>query len=248
MSFLSEEAINKLKEGYITNYPFGFKVIDNFIQKDKFDKIRESADNLQNTNYTSAFMYKKEEHNKIAFTSNLGQEIDKILDYLLSNEFIELLEKCTGIQDLLRNDRTLIGAGVHRIFKDGYLHTHTDFNGYYSEKYRCYLDRRINLILYLNEDWKDEYGGQLLLSDRENKKIVYSINPIANRCAIFNTTKDSLHGHPYPLNCPSNRVRQSIAVYYYTRRVGEKDFEGGDNRDTTWYDISDYNKSEIIKM
>jgi hypothetical protein len=33
---------------------------------------------------------------------------------------------------------------------------------------------------------------------------------------IFSTTDFSYHGHPEPLNCPDNRSRRSLALYYYT--------------------------------
>ncbi len=101
-----------------------------------------------------------------------------------------------------------VGAQVSgRIVK-----VHVDFN-----KHGPYqLDRRLNLLLYLNKDWKEEYGGHLQLWDKEMKNCEQKILPIFNRVALFSTTETSWHGHPDPLTCPEGWSRKSLALYYYT--------------------------------
>ena len=74
----------------------------------------------------------------------------------------------------------------------------------------------MNVIIYLNNDWPDDYGGHLELWSRDMKAKVRSVAPIMNRCVIFNTDADSYHGHPDPLTSPSGVFRRSIALYYYT--------------------------------
>jgi hypothetical protein len=78
------------------------------------------------------------------------------------------------------------------------------------------LERRINVLIYLNRDWKDEYGSQLELWDEGMKHCVKSYVPLFNRCAIFNTTSNSNHGNPHPVRHPQGIPRRSIALYYYT--------------------------------
>jgi len=106
---------------------------------------------------------------------------------------------------------------------------HTDFNSIDNPKYGK-LDRRLNLLIYMNPDWKEEYNGHLNIGYK------HSVSPILNRCVIFNTSSKSWHGHPVPLNVPDGRCRQSIAFYYYTKNVnGVTDFEGRELSDrTTW--------------
>jgi Rps23 Pro-64 3,4-dihydroxylase Tpa1-like proline 4-hydroxylase len=89
---------------------------------------------------------------------------------------------------------------------------HADFNRH--EKLN--LDRRLNLLLYLNRDWKEEYGGHLQLWTRDMGRCVVKVLPVFNRCVVFSTTDFSYHGHPDPLTCPPGRTRKSIAMYYYT--------------------------------
>ena len=74
----------------------------------------------------------------------------------------------------------------------------------------------MNLLIYITPNWQDEWGGQLEIWDKDMKRKAHSISPIFNRCVIFNTDANSYHGHPDPLNCPSNITRKSIALYYYT--------------------------------
>jgi len=102
------------------------------------------------------------------------------------------------------------------------------------EKDNILMDRRINLLIYMNPEWKEEYKGSLCLCDKNN--CVKKISPILNRCVIFNTSNKSIHGHPEPLNVPDHIRRQSIAVYYYTINTNKNfDFEGDKQHGTIFY-------------
>ncbi len=102
------------------------------------------------------------------------------------------------------------------IAKGGKLGIHADFNKQPTNG----LDRRVNVLLYLNESWKEEWGGHLELWD--SKECVTKINPIMNRMVVFNTSSTSFHGHPHPLTCPDDVFRKSLALYYYTEGRPEK--------------------------
>jgi hypothetical protein len=148
---------------------------------------------------------------------------------LNNNPFVALLEKITGVAGLLA-DPHLAGGGVHRTRPGGYLKVHADFNRH--PQYG--LDRRLNLLIYLNEDWRPEYGGDLELWTADMQKCVQKIAPIAGRCVIFRTTTTSFHGHPHPLTCPPDRSRRSVALYYYSN--GRPEQEGNREHGTLWQD------------
>jgi hypothetical protein len=121
------------------------------------------------------------------------------------------LENICGIRGLVP-DPYFEGGGYHEITQDGHLSVHADFNHHGPMN----LERRINVLIYLNKDWKDEYGGQLELWDNDMKRCVKSFVPLFNRCVIFNTNSNSNHGNPQPVNHPDGMARRSIALYYYT--------------------------------
>jgi hypothetical protein len=143
--------------------------------------------------------------------SMFGPATKQLIAELNSGPFVEALQALIGIKGLI-TDAHLVGGGMHQIGRGGWLKVHADFNKIADRT----LDRRINLILYLNEDWHPEWGGQLQLWDRDMAAAVKSIEPAANTTVVFSTTSTSFHGHPDPLQCPAERSRKSIALYYYS--------------------------------
>lgn len=132
---------------------------------------------------------------------------------LKSPSFTKFLENMTGIHGLIP-DPEYRGSGIHQTLPGGYLGIHADFNLY--EKYDN-IHRRVNLLLFLNDDWKPEYGGALELWHRDLKSCGAKYLPIMNRLAVFSSTDFSYHGHPHPLTAPPGRSRRSLALYYYTK-------------------------------
>jgi Rps23 Pro-64 3,4-dihydroxylase Tpa1-like proline 4-hydroxylase len=159
--------------------------------------------------------------------THMAADVQALIYKLHSSAFLEFLEQLTGIQGLLP-DPHLDGGGLHAIEPGGYLKIHADFN----KSKRLKLDRRVNLLLYLNRDWQDDWGGQLELWDRDMKQCVQRVTPIFNRCVVFSTTETSYHGHPEPLRCPAGRRRSSIALYYYTQ--GRPEHERHDEHSTLY--------------
>jgi hypothetical protein len=148
---------------------------------------------------------------------NYGRLFDtsgSVQDFLFalnSPEMLEFLEKLTGIDGLIP-DPYFGGGALHQIVRGGFLKVHADFN--WHPKLR--LDRRLNVLIYLNKDWKEEYGGELELWDRGMSRPVQKILPVFNRTVIFSTTDFSYHGHPRPLACPEGMTRKSVSLYYYS--------------------------------
>jgi len=136
---------------------------------------------------------------------------------LNSASFLEFLERLTGIEKLI-GDPYFEGGGLHQIMPGGKLAIHADFN-----KHLAYgLNRRLNLLVYLNKNWKDDYGGHFELWDRGMTRMVKRVAPIFNRVVIFTTSRYSYHGHPDPLTCPRDMTRKSLALYYYSNGGAEE--------------------------
>ena len=134
------------------------------------------------------------------------------MHFLTSAPFLEFLQIITGIEEKLIPDPYYKGGGLHEIKKGGMLKVHADFNKHPT----THLDRRINVLVYLNKDWEEEWGGHFELWDEEMENCVSKVAPHFNTMAMFSTTDFSYHGHPDELNCPEDRSRKSLALYYYT--------------------------------
>jgi hypothetical protein len=133
---------------------------------------------------------------------------------------LQFLETLTGIGNLM-SDPYFEGGGLHQIEPGGFLKVHADFNWHP----RLRLDRRLNLIVYLNKDWREEYNGHLELWDRSMSRAVRKVLPVFNRAVVFSTTSWAYHGHPEKLACPSGQTRKSLALYYYTNGRPEHEKE-----------------------
>jgi Rps23 Pro-64 3,4-dihydroxylase Tpa1-like proline 4-hydroxylase len=93
----------------------------------------------------------------------------------------------------------------------------------------------MNIIIYLNPDWQDEWGGDLELWDREMTHCVKKVSPKAGRAVLFCTNTYTPHGHPHPLQCPDDQARKSISTFYYTN--GKPEEEGAEPHMTIWHKL-----------
>ncbi|HEV3457665.1 MAG TPA: 2OG-Fe(II) oxygenase, partial [Thermoanaerobaculia bacterium] len=106
------------------------------------------------------------------------------------------------------------------------------------------LDRRLNLIVYLNKDWLPEYGGEIELWDRDMRRCAQRVLPVFNRTIVFNTTDTSFHGHPTPLACPDGRTRKSVSFYYYSN--GRPAEERSAPHDTLFQETPDAEQRRMV--
>lgn len=208
---LHDVAVNYFDE-YVSAKPFPHIVLDNFFNEDILkDVLNEFPKNLDKVGVNS-----ESDPQKFKFylndSSKFGEKTKTFFNFTNSFEFLNFINKITGIKELLISDPYFQGGGLHELKNNGYLNVHSDFN-----KHQIMgLDRRINALVYLNHDWKPEYGGSLELWDKNMTKCIKKITPIFNRMVIFDTTDFSFHGNPESINHPNNISRKSIALYYYS--------------------------------
>lgn len=219
---LDAERLNKVAEAhqqeYQGNSPFPHIVIDGLIDEGIINKIVDEFPGPDDILWTQ----KSHEYSrKLACEkmSVMGGLTRLLLHEMNGGAFIRFLESLTGIRGILP-DPHLKGGGLHQIEKGGFLDVHADFN--YHEDLQ--LQRRLNVLLYLNRDWKEEYGGHLELWNETMDRCEKRILPTMNRMVIFNTTDTSYHGHPEPTDSPEGVTRKSLALYYYTKDRPQHEF------------------------
>jgi len=197
-------------DAYRVAEPFPHVVIDNLLDPAMLDEVLAVFPDQQ-APFWQRFRSDRETKLALDKESLVPVPIRLLLYSLNSAPFLDFLERLTGIDGLIP-DSHWDGGGLHQIQRDGMLAVHADFN---SNK-RTHLDRRLNLLLYLNKDWKPEFGGDLELWNRDMTTCVKKIAPVFNRMVIFSTTDYTYHGHPDRLTCPPDRSRKSLALYYYS--------------------------------
>lgn len=143
--------------------------------------------------------------------SRISDRIRRFLDAMNGFEMLLFLEQMTGIEGLIP-DPYFGGGGLHQIEPGGFLKIHADFNVHPKLK----LDRRANMLVYLNRGWREEWGGHLELWNASMTECRKRILPSFNRTVVFSTTDTSYHGHPHPLTSPAGVTRKSVSLYYYT--------------------------------
>ena len=162
-----------------------------------------------------------------AYFKGVPDRLRALLYEFNAKTFVDFLEALTGIKGIVP-DPHYHGGALHMLLPGGKLDLHADYN----KDIRTGLDRRVNVLFYLNPNWKEEYGSYLELWDEDLSRCHHKIAPILNRCVIFNTTSSSFNGHPKALRCPPDMTRNSLAFYYYTN--GRPASEQNDEHNTIW--------------
>lgn len=212
------ERLSGLSTEYQNNSPFPHIVLDGIFNP---SMLREVVRRYPTRYDLKWWKYDNILERKLARDDlrELHSSIRYLVYELMERRFVQFLECLTSIEGLIV-DHTLNGGGLHQIVRGGKLDIHADYNYHPITR----LDRRLNVLLYLNENWEPAWNGNLELWAPDMSRCVKSIEPKFNRMVVFSTTDTAYHGHPEPLNCPEHESRKSIALYYYThgRPVYEK--------------------------
>jgi len=195
--------------------PFPFVKIENFLSQEAADQIAAAYPSFDTAMDKGRTFTSMNERKKIQITdaTSFPDPVARLNDALASASFLSDLAYITQIPSLLA-DPELVGGGMHITGPGGRLDVHLDFNFMEDRK----LHRRLNLLVYLNKDWRDDWGGQIEFWDTAVKQREASFAPAFNRCVIFETSNISYHG-VVPVSPDAPKPRQSFATYYYTREA-----------------------------
>lgn len=217
-------------ENYATARPFPHLVIDNFFDSCVLDRVLDEWPAPEDPNVVD---YHDGTYTKLKYATNyqfrFGPYTQSVFTSLGEPLFLEALEKVTRIDGLIP-DPYLRGGGLHFTRTGGKLALHADFNRHF----KFNLDRRLNLIVYLNRGWTETNQGWLELWDREMQSCITRILPVFNRMVIFSTTDFSFHGQPEPIEGPPDLFRRSIALYYYSNGRPAEEISTRDPKATLW--------------
>jgi len=201
-----EENKESLRQQYLLAKPFPYLEIDNFCDAAKLERMYNAIPELKNKSRDYVFAHNKFEKSNYR---ELGTEFEELYNDLSSKKMNDFLSYITN--EIVFVDPDNHGGGLHQGRKNSFLDMHLDFN--YHPLHKGWF-RNLNLLLYLNKDWKPEYKGHLKLVDLrsgESKELEVPFN----RMIIQQTRAYTLHGYDLT-NFPEGKYRTSVATYAYT--------------------------------
>lgn len=206
------------KTEFSNGVPFKNVSIPNFLSEDTISKVVSEfpCDFDTNKNW---FNYENPAEVKY-LNSNIKElppTIKSVYDALSSNEMVNAFAEISSI-DTLEYDPTLYGSSIHAHGRYGRLHLHLDY-----EKHPILenKERRLNLILYLNENWDSSWNGQTELWNEDVTECVKKHEVTYNTATLFQTNNMSWHGVPEKILCPPDVFRKTLAYYYISPLVTE---------------------------
>lgn len=224
-AYVNMESLRDVAETFRGNRPFDHAVIDDFFLPEVAAGLEAEFPHFDSDvwhQYRNAIEVKKTCNDWNVFPPLTY----RVFDHLNGPEFIGTLSDLLGIAPLWP-DAGLNGGGWHTHAPGGKLNTHLDYNLHPKLGHQ----RKLNIIVYLNSEWQPSWGGQLGLwaphpEKRKPGELVKSVDPLFNRAVLFDTTQNSWHGLPAPLQCPEGQTRRSIAAYYLTPAPADAEERG----------------------
>jgi Rps23 Pro-64 3,4-dihydroxylase Tpa1-like proline 4-hydroxylase len=201
-----------LQASFASTHPTHFVCIDGLLRPEFASEVAAAYPSFEEARQKGREFRAVNEILKVQVSepAHFPEPVLRLHRVLSSPEWLTLVSEVTGIPKLLADD-LLAGGGMHLYAPGSHLDVHVDFNHIVDRG----LHRRLNILVFLNPGWREDWGGQFELWDPEVRRLLRAFVPVMNRCVIFATTETSYHGVP-KVRCPSEVSRNSFAAYYYT--------------------------------
>ena len=228
----------KLNDRFVGTPPYPMIVLDNFLPNDTALQLEKEADVIPEKHWTE--FTRKGGYMQECNDMSAAPEAQELVNQIHSQQGMNWLSNITGIKDLIP-DPYLVGAAYSKSYRGDNLGIHTDFN--WNDEIKVH--RMLSMIVYLNSDWKPEYGGDLQFKDFDNKKTIQSVAPLFNRAVIWRYHKRGFHGYPEPLACPEGMSRKTFRIFFY---VSDAEYKEDDrpHRSLYWYDNDNQEPYDIV--
>jgi hypothetical protein len=205
---IEEATLQELHLNFINGKPFPYLYIDDFLATSLAGSLSANFPSLSEMDILyEGLNENKGEHSNF---ETLHEDFTELKRILSSETFIKKIETISGINDLaVINDR--YGSGLHQGGNGSFLDIHIDYNLHPLKK----KQRRLNLIIFLNENWEKEWGGYLEFWNATGTECIAKIEPKFNRCVLFICSNISYHGYSQ-IRCPALVTRKSFYLYFFS--------------------------------
>lgn len=214
---INEFDYGKLSKEFQEAKPFRHCIIDNFFDDETALKLSSEFPDYNDPNIWSVYRNAIENKKLTPHWDLFPAKTYQAFTLMNTPGFVESVRLITGIPDLVA-DYGMHGGGWHMHGRGGKLNMHKD----YSIHPKLGMERRINIIIYMTPDWKEEWNGGLELWSHDSEKnlpkeCVTKVHNKFNRAVLFDTTQNSWHGLPTEIVCPEGVYRKSLAIYYISK-------------------------------
>ncbi|MFN0201659.1 MAG: 2OG-Fe(II) oxygenase [Bacteroidia bacterium] len=206
--YLDKAKMAELRHAYETNPPCRHIIMDNFLVEEVASQMYSNFPPLDTLNVKRKSL--NEQKSEDYHFDRFHPVFTKVREMIMSKEFAAWMVAVTGIENLYVTDDSL-GSGVHQGGNGSYVDVHIDIN--VNAKANAW--RRLNLLIYLNQNWQAEYGGDLELWNPEMTKMEVKYAPLFNRAIVFYTDENAPHGYR-KMTLPEGVTRKSFYTYFYT--------------------------------
>jgi len=218
----------ELNDDFVGTPPYPMISLDNFLPLNIAKEMQKECESIPDQYWTT--FDRKDSYMKECVNLDVAPIAANVVNQLHSQAGMNWLTQVTGIKDLIP-DPYIVGAGYSKSYKGDSLKIHTDFN--WNDKIK--MHRMLSFIIYLTEDWKDEYEGHLHFYDFDNKNLIQKVAPNFNRAVFWRHHKRGFHGHPNALSCPEGMSRNAFRLFFYVSNA-EHDPNDRPHRSLYWYD------------
>jgi hypothetical protein len=210
----ANNCVEKVISAKLETSPFKYVVIDDFLSDQLANDAMASFPPLTDASWEHSKDQGIEVKSRTTWKSefDIPEHIIDVVRIANSSLLLSAMSDLFGIPKLMP-DPYFSGGGLNVSEKNGHLDVHVDGNYHDASG----LNRRMNLLIYLNPNWEENWGGEFGIYSEDGRTLVRSVAPIFNRCVIFDSHDKSFHGLPNPINFPINDPRRSIILYYYTK-------------------------------
>lgn len=209
--YLSEDKKQELAKAFSTGKPYPHIVMDQFLREDTALRMFEQFPSFDK--FGRHYKGLNENKSEGSLFDTYDPIFKEVKDELSSDAFSKWIGEVTGIEESFITDDNL-GAGLHQGGNGSFLDIHIDFNIHPKKN----VHRRLNLLIYLNKDWKPDYNGAMEMWDEKMTKCEKEVMCNFNRALIFETSEISYHGYTKALNLPEGVSRKSFFAYFYTHK------------------------------
>jgi len=193
--------------------PFQYAVIDKFLPRDLAMRAMDAFPPLSDASWEHNSEFGIEVKSRTTWKSELDipENLIDVIKIVNSSEILNAIGSLFDIPKLMP-DPYFSGGGLNVSEKGGHLDVHVDGNYHDASG----LNRRVNLLIYLNPNWEKSWGGEFGVYSNDGETLTRAVEPLFNRCVIFDSHDKSYHGLPNPIDFPADDPRRSIILYYYT--------------------------------